>query len=150
MNMDRRQAMTAAVAAPLALLTGREEESHTPLPVSYPALGPYPRILIHFIPPWRRRKPFIDWIPGEIPAPFGGPPSFWRTQFNHVPHVLPFLNDSFIKWTRNGHESKKILVILEGSYTAEKMAEKLNMQCCPVHDCIKFVVRAGECVPVSA
>ena len=69
-------------------------------------------------------------------------------KFDHIP-LSRYGHNCFIKWKRNGHLSLKVLVILEGEYTAEKMAEELNMQCSPVHDCIKFVVQDGKCVPIA-
>jgi hypothetical protein len=101
------------------------------IPVS--AKEPSTKITVHFM--YRRRsKPYIDQRePSDL---------------THVPLGV-YVADYFLGWQRSGHESDKKLVILEGTYTAEKMAEELNMQCSPVHDCIKFVVRDGRCIPIA-
>ena len=138
--MDRRQAMLSAVAAPLALFTGKKETTSTP------------KIVIHFVYSilWGTST-FRPCSHLDNDGRFLG-----VVEFDHVPlspfrprHSNRYPNDFFIKWKRNGYESDKTLVILKGTYTAEKMVKELNMQCCPVHDCIKFVVRDGKCVPIA-
>lgn len=132
--MDRRQAMLSAATSSLALL---------PLPLlvnkpkkkwEYTCGGRAPVITIHIVHPWDGRYPDPVIDATELSCvPSGHRPCDW-----------------FIKWKRNGRLSDKVLVILRGHghYTVEKMAKELNMQCCPVHDCIKFVVRDGKCVPI--
>lgn len=143
--MDRRQAMLSAVAAPLALL---------PLPLlankpkrkwKHTCGGRAPVITIHIVYPYHDEfsRKMAAFFHTRTPDPAWGITGF--------PHVILglYVRDSFISWKRNGRESDKTLVILKGDYTAEKMAKDLNMQCHPVHDCIKFVVRDGKCVPIA-
>ncbi len=125
--MDRRQAMLSVATLPLLMNKTEPTKDER-----FGTLIESPEITIHFVCPYHGRQPDPVWDDRAIASvPLGH-----------------YGIDSFIKWRRNGCPSDKTLVILEGTYTAEEMAEQLSMQCCPVHDCIKFVVQNGRCVPI--
>lgn len=170
--MDRRQAMLTAVVSPLALLGIKEEIPDTdflPVALDEPQNclkhgGPI--ITVHEVVPevlnedeqpptssadcspphdasiaWFLRLHHLRWLCKQPSNPGGIiTKELFEVRLGH------YQFDSFITWKRDGERSKKTLVILYGNYTAEKMAKELNMQLCPVHDCIKFVVQDNRCV----